>query len=374
MKHIAMRKSTLSIVFGCALLASCDMPDPDLAGELVLELPATPYSYSGLQNDAVPTLGRVLFYDRALSLNNTVSCASCHKQSKGFADNVALSKGFEGKNTKRNSLSIQNLQPFAPGGCFCEPGPGIPQHFGAGGLFWDGREGILMEMVMRPVADHIEMGITNPQALAQKLQQIPYYADLFTAAYNSSEIRPDLISHALHQFLIEIRADRTTLDRAMQGEIRLNELEQQGQELFFSKYDCNSCHGVQSASGYIFNGTFANIGLDEQYSDNGLSLTTKNAADAGKFRIPSLRNVALTGPYMHDGRFKSLGEVIDHYSETIADHPNLDNRLRSANGAPARMNISDREKKAIIAFLQTMTDHEMISDVRFSDPFKLKFE
>src|SRR5205085_11996036 len=200
------------------------------------------------------------------SMNNTIACASCHKQGHGFADNVALSKGFEGKTTRRNSLSIQNLHAF-PNGCFCGPRPEQPTE--SGGLFWDGREAVLMDLVMRPVADHIEMGITSPQALAQKLQQLPYYADLFNAAYNTTEVRPDLISHALHQFLLEIRADRTILDQSMLGEKRLTELERTGEELFFSKYDCNSCHGVQSPSGYVFNGTFANIGLDEQYADNG---------------------------------------------------------------------------------------------------------
>ena len=370
-----MRVSTLSIVGCCLLVLSCETPDLQLAGELYLDLPETPYQYSGQQGDALPTLGRVLFYDRQLSLNNTVACASCHKQQFAFADNVAFSRGFEGKPTFRNSMPIQNLRPFFG---FPVPFPGprpLPQPPGISGtLFWDGREDLLQDLVMRPVADHVEMGVTDADALARKLQEVPYYGPLFEAAFGSPFPSKQNISQAIEAFMSEITSERTKLDKSFAGELQLTDLERTGAALFMTKYDCNACHQVQFTSGYIFAGTFSNIGLDEQYTDNGLSRTTKDPADAGKFKIPSLRNVALTAPYMHDGRFSSLEDVIDHYSETIANHPNLDQRLRNNTGAPLRMRISDQEKTAIIAFLHTLTDHEMITDVRFSDPFKFRAE
>ena len=121
----------------------------------------------------------------------------------------------------------------------------------------------------------------------------------------------------------------------------------------------------------MFGGTFANIGLEKEYKDNGLQAVSKQPLDAGKFKIPSLRNVALTSPYMHDGRFATLGDVIDHYKDGIVDHPNLDQRLRNKDGSPRRFAITDNEKQAIIAFLFTLTDSNMTSDVKLSDPFKV---
>jgi cytochrome c peroxidase len=359
----------------CAAVISCETPEPQLAGELYLDLPEVPYSYSPFSDSNVVTLGRVLFYDQQLSLNNTISCASCHKQNLAFADNVAHSRGFENKVTPRNSMPIQNLLPTI----FAQPFPGGGSGINfVGSLFWDGREKFLNEMVMRPIANHIEMGVTDADALAQKLSALPYYEPLFQKAYGSPFVTKEGINQALHSFVIEIKSENTRLDQSNRGEVALNDLERKGQTLFFTKYDCNSCHGVESTHGYLFNGSdngpFANVGLDEQYADDGLSGVTGKAADAGKFKIPSLRNVALTGPYMHDGRFNSLEEVIDHYSETIANHPNLDSRLRGPNGAPLQMNISSSEKTAIIAFLHTLTDEEMISDIRLSDPFKLRIE
>jgi cytochrome c peroxidase len=300
------------------------------------------------ENDNVPTLGRVLFYDRQLSVNNSVSCSSCHKQNLAFADNVAFSTGFENRLTARNSMPIQNLGSF----------------FGEA-LFWDGREQMLTSMVLRPVVNHVEMGITDLDALAAKLSNVPYYRDLFLNAYGSETVTREKIADALANFLTQIRSTNTRLDMG-----QLNALEISGQQLFTSKYDCNSCHQVESPHGYIMAGTFANIGLDPVYTDDGLQRVSNSSTDAGKFKIPSLRNVALTAPYMHDGRFNTLEEVIDHYSTGITAHPNLDPRLRQPDGAPVAFNISESEKKAIVAFLNSLTDYTMISDPKLSNPFK----
>jgi len=174
--------------------------------------------------------------------------------------------------------------------------------------------------------------------------------------------------------LQSITSNNTKLDRAMLGTEKLSALEQQGQMLFVDTYDCNACHQVQNPVGYLFaqGGIFANIGLDPTDTDNGLQSVTNIPTDGGKFKIPSLRNVALTAPYMHDGRFADLESVMEHYSTGLQDNPNLDDRLRNSDGAAARLNIPSSEKKAIIAFLNTLTDHTMITDPKFSNPFKAK--
>lgn len=358
------------------LCYACATDESQFKATAYLDLPETPYTYQASTNNHIATLGRVLFYDRQLSVNNSMSCNTCHKQSLAFADNTAFSKGFENVLTSRNSMPIQNLQPlvFTIGGGIMEGDiNSLPQPPGfVGGqsvLFWDGRENNLRSMVMKPVVNHVEMGIRDMNKLSQKLSDIPYYKDLFQKAYGSEEVTTEKIAEALSSFLVNITSNDTKMDRSLSGKEPLSALEERGQFLFRNVYDCNACHQVQSTHGYVFAGTFSNIGLDVQYADPGLENVTRRAGDAGKFRIPSLRNVALTAPYMHDGRFATLDEVINHYSHGIEDHPNLDPRLRE-NGQPMQMNIPDQDKEAIIAFLHTLTDHDMINDVRFSNPFK----
>jgi cytochrome c peroxidase len=346
------RFPSLGVFFVAVILASCDsQPEP---GTTALDLPETPYSYDGGSNSHVATLGRVLFYDQNLSINNSISCATCHKQVLGFADNAPLSKGFENRLTSRNSMPIQNLG----------------SAFGFTPLFWDGRENNLHQMVLKPIVNHVEMGINDLDKLSLKLQSIPYYQDLFQNAYGSPEVTGQRLSESLATFLLNIRSNNTKFDRNNMGTEELSAIELRGKELFFDTYDCNNCHVVQNPSGYIEAGTFANIGLEEVYSDPGLATVTKNSFDEGKFKIPSLRNVTLTAPYMHDGRFETLEEVLDFYSEDISTNDNLDFRLRDQHGAPMKFNIPESDKQAMIAFLNTLTDASMISDPRFSNPFK----
>lgn len=377
-------KTRLLILFSAVALIvlcyACATDESQLKTTTYLDLPETPYTY-GAGNNHLSTLGRVLFYDRQLSVNNSMSCNTCHKQSLAFADNVAFSKGFENVLTSRNSMPIQNLQPsiFGIGGGIMIEGDinSLPRPNDSfvgvrSVLFWDGRENNLQSMVMKPVANHVEMGIRDMNKLTRKLSDIPYYKDLFQKAYGTEEITTERIAEALSSFLINITSGNTKMDHSLTGKAQLTSLELQGQHLFKTVYDCNACHQVQSTHGYLFAGTFSNIGLDAQYADPGLETVTRRASDAGKFKIPSLRNVALTAPYMHDGRFATLDEVISHYSHGIEDHPNLDPRLRDENGKPLQMNIPEQDKKAIIAFLHTLTDYEMINDVRFSNPFKAR--
>lgn len=385
---LAIGISAVALLAG--ILSSCQKNEDVTGRTAVLDLPSTPYDYSlpDSTNNNIPTLGRVLFYDARLSVNNSISCSSCHKQALAFADNVSFSQGFEGKATFRNSMPIQNLVNAFPqiGGPTIDLLPGLPGPPPSAplSLFWDGREKLLKAMVLRPITNHVEMGIDDLGALADKLASIPDYQILFTKAFGDPTVNQTRIADALSGFLSSIVANNTKFDRAgftfgvnPQGSV-LTALEQAGRDLFFGKYDCNSCHQTQMLNGYQQGGGddstrgFINIGLDKNYRDIGFADVSGRPSDIGKFKIPTLRNVALTAPYMHDGRFKTLDEVLNHYSEGIQDHPNLDLRLRTAQGAPRQMNISYHDKQAIIAFLNTLTDYKMITDPRFSNPFRVK--
>jgi cytochrome c peroxidase len=308
------------------------------------------------------TLGRVLFYDTKLSLNNTVSCASCHHQDKAFTDGQALSAGFEGRITSRSAMAI------------CNP---ITQN----NLFWDSRSSNVKDLVLRPVQNHVEMGMDNMDRLVAKLNKTTYYQNLFNNAFGSSEITADKIADALSMFVASITtSDRVnTRDVAGQPLATFTALEQTGHNLF--QQNCASCHSGANliaddgpSGGYgggSSNGIFGsnsdkkgatNIGLDLNYADNGVG--------DGNFKIPSLRNIMLTAPYMHDGRFKSLNEVLNFYTSGIKNHTHLDTKFKSVNGGVQRIVLSSIEKEAVIAFLKTLTDTKMTTDPKFSNPFK----
>lgn len=339
-------------------------------------LPAEPYVYfvSGSQQfqDSLnnrATLGRVLFYDNHLSVNNSVSCAGCHKQAYAFADNVAFSAGYEGHLTGRNSPPVMNLSPtsnFLLGG--------IKSGFSVN-LFWDGRENNLNTLLLRPLTNHVEMGITDSISLCEKLSALPYYSSLFSKAYGTPEVTLSRISDAVGFFMAGIRSTNSRFDKSRKGMADLTALEAMGMNLFQSKYNCGKCHSVDTFGSYSGNpgGTaFIDIGLNSNYADKGRADISQNAGDEGKFKVPSLRNIALTAPYMHDGRFKTLDEVLNHYSKNIQNSANLDDRLKDTDGNPMRMQISDNDKQAIIAFLNTLTDYDMITDIKYSNPFQVQ--
>jgi cytochrome c peroxidase len=363
-------KITRALLFFAVLAflsAACTTEETPIQ-TISLDLPSTPDTY--ITGSDVPTLGRVLFYDRKLSLNNSVSCATCHKQNLAFADNARFSEGFERKLTSRNSMPIQDIssKPMSDSLLVIDP---IFPGFLPTQLFWDGREHDLKTMVMKPIANHVEMGFSDLSKLEQKLASVEYYGPLFEKAFGDRMVSQERIAIAISAFVQSITSQETKFNDALSGRATLSPLEQNGRALFTSTYDCNSCHQIENPHGYILAGTFANIGLDKNYADNGLADVTNNWEDRGKFKIPSLRNVALTAPYMHDGRFNTLDEVMDHYSKGIEDHPNLDPRLKTATGGVRVMEIPAADKTAIIAFLNTLTDHKMITDPKFSDPFKI---
>lgn len=369
-KKIAVGTSVLV----CSLLVvySCSKDTAYNTNSRTLDL-SEDYQYD-MGNDEMAKLGRVLFYDKTLSVNNAVSCGSCHKQAFAFSDNRAGSRGFENFETPRNTPPIQNLgfSGFVTLGSISN-NSNIGQ-----ALFWDGRERILQNMVVQPIFNHVEMGVRNTNDLVSRVKERSYYPELFKGAFQDENVTFERISEALMGFVQNIRSHSSPFDRMFMNASTnksLSAREQKGMDLFFGKYDCGSCHQLHSPTGYNSgfeepNSELLNIGLDAVYTDKGLGDVTGNPADDGKFRIPNLRNVALTAPYMHDGRFGTLEEVLDHYSTGIENNTNLDQKLRDPSGKPLVLNISKEDKQQIIAFLHALTDNQMITDPRFSDPFK----
>lgn len=355
--------TAVSIVVACSKKSTTATPgETEIVASPVLPADCDIYYYDSTRVNHIATLGRVLFYDKHLSLNNSVSCGSCHKQEYAFADNKALSLGYENRSTRRSSPSIENL-----GGSDLK----TPKTTTSQALFWDGRENIINNLIARPITNHVEMGVTDFSELSGKLKDLPYYRDLFIKAFGSDDVNIDRISLAITYFICAIKANHTRFDDANVGSVTLTALEQEGQQLFTTKYFCASCHHTDP-NGYAMGATIANIGLDKVSADPGAGAIAGNNSDDGAFKVPNLRNVALTAPYMHDGRFKTLDDVLDFYSHGIQDAAHLSFVLRDQNtGKPIQMNISDQERAALKAFLNTLTDYNMITDPKFSDPFQI---
>ncbi|MEM7029083.1 MAG: cytochrome c peroxidase [Chloroflexota bacterium] len=300
--------------------------------------------------DAGATLGRVLFYDTRLSANNTISCASCHLQSRAFTDPDQFSTGFEGGLTGRNAMDLANARYFEPGT-----------------FFWDERAATLEDQVLMPIQDSVEMGLTLEE-MVTKLEAETFYPPLFEAAFGTSDITSDRVSKAMAQFIRSMVSYQSKYDEGVATDFdNFTREERRGRNIFFGRGRCDECH----ATDLQIAPDSRNNGLDLVFADNGLGDVTGDPDDNGKFKVPSLRNVALTGPYMHDGRFNTLEEVIDFYNEGIQDHPNLDNVLREGgpNGEPRRFDFDEEDRAELVAFLETLTDEAFITDPRFSDPF-----
>jgi len=291
-------------------------------------------------------LGKALFFDKQLSINNAQSCADCHAPEKAFTDGRRTARGAEGEFGTRNSMPLFNLA--------------WKKEF-----FWDGRAKNLREQVLQPIQNPIEMhqSLTN---LCTKLRATDKtdYAKLFSAAFGSPEITAEKISLALETFLLTLTSFNAKFDRVLRGEEKFTAEEQRGFELFSTEYDprrgqfgadCFHCHG-----GPLFQSqSFANNGLDSDFSDLGRANVTGKDSDKGKFATPSLRNVALTAPYMHDGRFQTLEEVVEHYTTGMKRSATLDPNL--AKHPDGGVPLSDVDKRALAAFLKTLTDAQFSS-------------
>jgi cytochrome c peroxidase len=306
-----------------------------------------------ITNDGA-TLGRVLFYDARLSVNNRISCASCHRQSLGFTDPRRLSIGVSGRPTFRHSMALNNAK-----------------FYFTGRFRWDETADTLEDQVLLPIQHPDEMGM-NLIDLEVKLAATRFYPRLFENAFGDTQITNERISKALSQFVRSMVSYKSKYDLAFEVgqngypdfEAVFNEAELLGRELFERSEHSVGCHRCHGSTAFIGDEP-RNIGLDQDTSrDQG--------AGDGKFKTTSLRNIAVRGRFMHDGRFGSLQEVIEFYNSGIQPHPALDPLLREnedPDGPPLRLNLTQNEKDALVAFLDTLTDHQFLKDHRFSDPF-----
>lgn len=338
---------------------------PGLEGEFLSNAPnifdvtGDPVNFfSGIDNPTVTnegaTLGRVLFYDKRLSVNNTIACASCHRQELAFSDFRAGSVGFGGKTTPRNSMAIINVA--------------LNRN-----LFWDSRVHSAKELILQPIQNHIEMGMESLSTLEKKLNNTPFYDELFNKAYGNGYVTREHIADAMAQFLCSMVSADSKFDHGQMNNFAdFTAQEKFGMNLFFSsRTKCSECHAGANFMAEDHPGGPYGTPTTRGSANTGLDLVTRDPGFRdGQFRIPSLRNIALTAPYMHDGRFATLEEVVDFYDHGIQAHPNLDTKLVSADGEPMRMDLSTLEKQALVAFLKTLTDQSLINDEKFSDPFK----
>lgn len=310
-------------------------------------------------DDKVATLGRVLFYDMRLSTNDRVSCATCHQQTFGFTDPMRFSNGISNAaTTDAHAMRLANLRYWQPGTAF-----------------WDRRETNLEAQTSRPLHSLVEMGWGGAAGdigdLTEKMGATAYYPDLFAWVYGTSTITEPRIQQALAQFIRSMVSTSSRWDegyarvfspnapdRALGADLHnFTHEENRGRALFMTAVadggaGCAACHLPP---------TFA---LAPDSRSNGL-----DAGETRLFKAPSLRNVGLTGPYMHDGRFDTLAQVVDFYDRGVRAGPALDPRLRRGR-APLHLGLGAEDRAALVAFLMTLTDERFIADERFSDPFR----
>mgnify|MGYP000335881245 CR=1 FL=1 len=372
-----------------AALAACtsgdestsDSSDNSVDPLLGLNLPTSPYNYSSQTvpgyitkdntplgetiDDDIATLGRVLFYDTNLSVNNSVSCASCHQQSLAFSDDDTQSSGLSGGLTGRHAMRLINAR-FANESRF----------------FWDERAVNLEDQVTQPIQDHIEMGFSgengdpNFDDLITRMNGLSYYPVLFTYAFESNEINENRIQRALSQFVRSIQSFDSKYDQGRANTPNdqapfpnFSPEENLGKTLFLNPPNlngagCAGCHAPPEFS------------IDPQSLNNGVIATAGSPAetDLTNTRAPSLRDVTngqgiLNGPLMHNGAFSSLIQVVNHYN-SITANDNIDNRLLGPNNQGLQLNLTENEKQALVAFLNTLSGSNVYTDIKWSDPFE----
>lgn len=351
-------KKALIVLMGAFIVAmvlsfkTVHQPTPYELPELKF-FPKLPYTDNPPTVEGVE-LGRHLFYDPILSANNTFSCASCHKQEAAFSDSPKrFSTGIKGDSMLRNTMPLFNLAwyPF---------------------LFWDGKASSLEEQALHPVRAHDEMNLDWTTAV-ERIEQSAFYRPKFQKAFGSAQIDSVLIARAIAQFERTLISNNSKYDQVLRGERYFTKDEYAG-FIFVNdqtKGDCLHCHttdadALGTTAGFSNNGLVAAF-KPEDYVDKGKAEVTGLTKDIGHFRIPSLRNVAVTAPYMHDGRIKTLEGVLDFYSEGVNNSYNIDSKIQFAHQGGVR--LTKDEKQQIIAFLLTLTDSTFITNPEFANPF-----
>jgi cytochrome c peroxidase len=331
------------------VLWGCSDADATADTSYTMEQPANfPKATYTFENNPVTKegfeLGRMLFYDTRLSGDSTISCSTCHIQQAAFADPAhRVNLGVANRLGTRNTPALTNVA--------------FQSSF-----FWDGGSNHLDFVPVNALTSHVEMDNTMEEVV-RRLRDIPEYQKRFKNAFNKEEIDSQQLLHALSQFMVMFVSANAKYDKVIRGEDEQFSAEElAGYDLFIAK--CSSCH----ATDLFTDGSYRNNGLDTDFKkDSGRSRITELPDDLGKFKVPSLRNVTLTPPYMHDGRFQTLEQVLSHYASQVKNTPTVDPALRSGDslGIP----ITDDERVKIIAFIKTLTDHEFGKDKRFADPF-----
>ena len=291
-------------------------------------------------------LGKKLFFEKLLSGDNSQSCASCHNPQNAFSDTNQFSNGIDGKKGIRNAMPLFNLA------------------WNFDDLFnWDRSEFSLENQAFEPIRNPIEMHATWKN-VAKKLQNHPEYPTLFKLAFGTSTIDSVLITKAIAQFERTLISGNSKFDRFLRGETSLTPEEENGFNVFIdeAKGDCFHCHGSNNNPLWTDN-QFHNNGLDTTISDLGLGAKTGDPADNGKFKSPSIRNLAFTAPYMHDGRFATLEEVINHYSEGLKPSITIDPLMKKVQQGGVQ--LTSKEKADLKAFLLTLSDFEFINNPDF---------
>lgn len=367
-------KKILVLLLLVPFFSCTEKENPKPSEELTGNYPTSELLYFGnanLPTDNITTyegveLGRKLFYDKRLSSDGTISCTSCHKQELAFTDGKAKSIGVNNEEMPVSAMSLVNLTWNSR-------------------LTWDGKSQNLEEQAILPMENHQEMN-QSAEITAQILSEITEYPPLFEKAFGTNEITPNNITKALAQFQRTLISNNSKYDKYLRGEYQPTDSELRGIQLFFTHPDaeqgirggnCGDCHlgTLTSGSTLGFEGLHNN-GLDTDESlKEGLFSVTQNRFDKGKFRTPSLRNIALTAPYMHDGRLQTLEEVMEHYDNGIKKSQTLSSLIKAGSNdfitdpnGEIRLALTDQEKKDIITFLKMLTDEEFITNPAFSEP------
>ncbi|GGZ83360.1 cytochrome-c peroxidase [Algibacter mikhailovii] len=350
-----MKKTILIIVFGFVLWScSNDGNEAYIAGPFFLEVdqpsnfPEIKYDLkANTPTDAGFELGKKLFYEGNLSSSGIISCGFCHEQASAFTHHGhTISHGENGLEGFRNTQPIQNLAYFDE-------------------FTWDGAAIHLDLQPIIPITAEVEMNETIPSVL-DKLESMPEYAKLFENAFGTAEINSERMLKALSQFMVMMVSSNSKYDKVMRQEdgASFTSLEEEGLIAFTEK--CASCHSTDLFS-------------DQSYRNNGIPYNPKHIEEQGrqrvsgyeadfyKFRVPSLRNIEMSFPYMHDGRFGTLEAVLDFYSEGMVENGGeVDERLKKPDGSLG-IDLQNKEKEAIIVFLRTLTDYEFLNDKRFAE-------
>jgi cytochrome c peroxidase len=301
-------------------------------------------------------LGKMLFYDKKLSEGEKQACADCHSQTDGFSDTLKFSIGVDELPGKRQAMPIFNMA------------------WHTNQFFWDGRANLLRDQSLLPIQDELEMNETLEDVIA-KLSAEQMYRDQFTRAFGTAEITSEKMSLAMEQFMLSIISNDAKYDKFLAGNVQLTESEERGRVLFFQEYnpffpddsgaDCAHCHGGDNFE----NDLYMNNGLDTdaEFLDIGRENVTMNSADRAKFKVPTLRNIVVTPPYMHDGRFQTLEEVVNHYNEGIKESSTADQTV--LNTKDTGLFLTEQDKEDLVNFLKTLTDETFLNNEEYQSPF-----